>query len=149
MSDREKCKDHQKISSYCVGANLPTYSWTSIRKNVSEAQNNWIPMSLVSEKGLYLHLQPSSSAFYVSVITFKYFRLFGDVCDPLHQRFPPVVRVPHRVREGIVGARPSPRVRSPTENHEPAQDFQRGSSSSAPCMRADDYRRTIHGTGEE
>ncbi|GBN89885.1 hypothetical protein AVEN_135851-1 [Araneus ventricosus] len=25
----------------------------------------------------------------------------------------------------------------PTENHEPEQDFQRGSSSSAPCMRAD------------
>ncbi|GBO00736.1 hypothetical protein AVEN_34922-1 [Araneus ventricosus] len=33
-------------------------------------------------------------------------------------------------------ARPSPRVRSPTENHEPAQDFQRGSSSPAPYMRA-------------
>ncbi|GBM69309.1 hypothetical protein AVEN_112652-1 [Araneus ventricosus] len=38
-------------------------------------------------------------------------------------------------------ARPSPRVRSPTENHEPAQDFQRGSSSPAPYMN---YRRTIH-----
>ncbi|GBN84878.1 hypothetical protein AVEN_199116-1 [Araneus ventricosus] len=34
-------------------------------------------------------------------------------------------------------ARPSRRVRSPTENHEPAQDFQRGSSSPAPYMRAD------------
>ncbi|GBM03319.1 hypothetical protein AVEN_256872-1 [Araneus ventricosus] len=34
-------------------------------------------------------------------------------------------------------ARPSPRVRSPTENHEPAQDFQRGPSSPAPYMRAD------------
>ncbi|GBN86013.1 hypothetical protein AVEN_95512-1, partial [Araneus ventricosus] len=34
-------------------------------------------------------------------------------------------------------ARPSPRVRSPTENHEPAQDFQRGSSSPAPYTRAD------------
>ncbi|GBN88240.1 hypothetical protein AVEN_94542-1 [Araneus ventricosus] len=33
-------------------------------------------------------------------------------------------------------ARPSPRVRSPTENHEPEQDFQRGSSSPAPNMRA-------------
>ncbi|GBN84053.1 hypothetical protein AVEN_199422-1 [Araneus ventricosus] len=29
----------------------------------------------------------------------------------------------------IVQAGPSPRVRSPAENHEPAQDFQRGSSS--------------------
>ncbi|GBN79962.1 hypothetical protein AVEN_251892-1, partial [Araneus ventricosus] len=34
-------------------------------------------------------------------------------------------------------ARPSPRVRSPTENHESALDFQRGSSSPAPYMRAD------------
>ncbi|GBL67527.1 hypothetical protein AVEN_116293-1, partial [Araneus ventricosus] len=34
-------------------------------------------------------------------------------------------------------ARPSPRVRSPTENHEPAQDFQRSSFSPAPYMRAD------------
>ncbi|GBM04591.1 hypothetical protein AVEN_93988-1 [Araneus ventricosus] len=34
-------------------------------------------------------------------------------------------------------ARPSPRVRSPIENHEPAQDFQRGSSSPPPYMRAD------------
>ncbi|GBL71999.1 hypothetical protein AVEN_115035-1 [Araneus ventricosus] len=31
-------------------------------------------------------------------------------------------------------ARPSPRVRSPTENHESVQDFQRGSSS--PYMRS-------------
>ncbi|GBM70907.1 hypothetical protein AVEN_238066-1 [Araneus ventricosus] len=38
---------------------------------------------------------------------------------------------------GVSSARPSPRVRSPTENHEPAQDFQRGSSSPAPYMRAD------------
>ncbi|GBL88116.1 hypothetical protein AVEN_219744-1 [Araneus ventricosus] len=41
-------------------------------------------------------------------------------------------------------ARPSPRVLSRTENDEPAQDFQRGSSSPAPYMRADGYRRTIH-----
>ncbi|GBN33301.1 hypothetical protein AVEN_44645-1, partial [Araneus ventricosus] len=34
-------------------------------------------------------------------------------------------------------ARPSPKVRSPTENHEPGQDFQRGPSSPAPYMRAD------------
>ncbi|GBN42189.1 hypothetical protein AVEN_63986-1, partial [Araneus ventricosus] len=34
-------------------------------------------------------------------------------------------------------ARPSPRVLSPTENHEPAQDFQRDSSSPAPYMGAD------------
>ncbi|GBM42421.1 hypothetical protein AVEN_138769-1 [Araneus ventricosus] len=34
-------------------------------------------------------------------------------------------------------ARPSPRVRSPTENPEPAHGFQRGSSSPAPYMRAD------------
>ncbi|GBN32236.1 hypothetical protein AVEN_155648-1 [Araneus ventricosus] len=34
-------------------------------------------------------------------------------------------------------ARPSPRVLSPTENHEPAQDFQRGSSSPTPYKRAD------------
>ncbi|GBN55716.1 hypothetical protein AVEN_47215-1 [Araneus ventricosus] len=34
-------------------------------------------------------------------------------------------------------ARSSPRVSSPTENHEPAQDFQRGSSPPAPYMRAD------------
>ncbi|GBM52119.1 hypothetical protein AVEN_29804-1 [Araneus ventricosus] len=33
--------------------------------------------------------------------------------------------------------RPNPRVRWPTENHEPAQDFQRGSSSPAPYIRAD------------
>ncbi|GBO05403.1 hypothetical protein AVEN_261329-1 [Araneus ventricosus] len=37
----------------------------------------------------------------------------------------------------LSSARPSPRVRSPTENHEPAQDFQRGSSSPAPYMRED------------
>ncbi|GBM89794.1 hypothetical protein AVEN_175374-1 [Araneus ventricosus] len=36
-----------------------------------------------------------------------------------------------------IAVRPSPRVRSCTENHEPAQDFQRGSSSPAPYMRAD------------
>ncbi|GBN42776.1 hypothetical protein AVEN_31613-1, partial [Araneus ventricosus] len=34
-------------------------------------------------------------------------------------------------------ARPSPRVHSPTENHEPAENFQRGSSSPATYMRAD------------
>ncbi|GBN68381.1 hypothetical protein AVEN_154300-1, partial [Araneus ventricosus] len=34
-------------------------------------------------------------------------------------------------------ARPSPRVCSTAENHEPAQDFQRGSSSPAPYMRTD------------
>ncbi|GBM16690.1 hypothetical protein AVEN_217963-1 [Araneus ventricosus] len=34
-------------------------------------------------------------------------------------------------------ARPSPRVRSPTENHEPGQDCQRGSSSPAPYTRTD------------
>ncbi|GBM60948.1 hypothetical protein AVEN_192399-1 [Araneus ventricosus] len=34
-------------------------------------------------------------------------------------------------------ARPSPRVRPPTENHEAAQDYQRGSSSPATYMRAD------------
>ncbi|GBO16291.1 hypothetical protein AVEN_173249-1 [Araneus ventricosus] len=38
---------------------------------------------------------------------------------------------------GLPHDKPSPRVRSPTENHEPAQDFQRGSSSPAPYMRAD------------
>ncbi|GBO27459.1 hypothetical protein AVEN_177238-1 [Araneus ventricosus] len=45
---------------------------------------------------------------------------------------------------GMSSARLSPRVRSPTENHEPTQDFQKGSSSPTPYMRADDYRRTIH-----
>ncbi|GBN46140.1 hypothetical protein AVEN_117725-1 [Araneus ventricosus] len=34
-------------------------------------------------------------------------------------------------------AKQSPKVRSPTGNHEPGQDFQRGSSSPAPYMRAD------------
>ncbi|GBN36039.1 hypothetical protein AVEN_122354-1 [Araneus ventricosus] len=37
----------------------------------------------------------------------------------------------------LSSARPSPRLRSLTENHEPAQDFQRGSSSPAPYMRED------------
>ncbi|GBL79419.1 hypothetical protein AVEN_92597-1 [Araneus ventricosus] len=37
----------------------------------------------------------------------------------------------------VSSARPSPRVLSPTENHELAQDFQRGSSSPAPYMGAD------------
>ncbi|GBN21701.1 hypothetical protein AVEN_201576-1 [Araneus ventricosus] len=43
----------------------------------------------------------------------------------------------HRNQNLGSSARPSPRVRSPTENHELAQDFQRGSSSPAPYMRAD------------
>ncbi|GBM33844.1 hypothetical protein AVEN_175682-1 [Araneus ventricosus] len=44
---------------------------------------------------------------------------------------------PHgKVRDENSSARPSTRVHSPTENHEPAQDFQY-------------YRRTIHGKGGE
>ncbi|GBM55065.1 hypothetical protein AVEN_145128-1 [Araneus ventricosus] len=40
-------------------------------------------------------------------------------------------------------ARPSPRVRSPTENHEPAQGFQRGSFSPAPYMIADGLEKIV------
>ncbi|GBN06245.1 hypothetical protein AVEN_105370-1 [Araneus ventricosus] len=38
-------------------------------------------------------------------------------------------------------ARPSPRVHPPTENHETANDFQRGSSTPALYMRADGLER--------
>ncbi|GBM42876.1 hypothetical protein AVEN_245703-1 [Araneus ventricosus] len=36
----------------------------------------------------------------------------------------------------LSSARSSPRVHSPTKNHEPAQDLQRGSSSPTPYMRS-------------
>ncbi|GBL87399.1 hypothetical protein AVEN_118344-1 [Araneus ventricosus] len=48
-----------------------------------------------------------------------------------------MVRTLNSGETGRSSARPRPRVRSPTEYHEPVQDFQRGSSSPTPYMRAD------------